>query len=131
VTNQRLRNCPCCLGELDAAALARMGIRDGAILNSLCPGLNGPSDIDHVLHNMHVSPERFMFLEYKGGDTLELPKGQQILRTHLMGNWQNLDTGRRISIAHQVLPLRPSNPGPLLQDVVDRVWPNKSRKMVL
>lgn len=119
MTAPPLRRCPTCRRGFDAETIARMGLRAGVELNALCPGRTGPSDIDHVLHNMHVSPQRIAFLEYKDQGAV-LSVGQARLRVALAGNWTEVATGRRLEIRHHVL--WPSDTD-RLPEIVDWVWP--------
>lgn len=99
-----------------------MGLRTGELLNGLCPGRNGPSDVDHVLHNGHCSPEeRMIWIEYKAG--VGLTEGQAYLKRAVSGDWEERSTGRLLSIRYVVLPLHPPDPAGLLQPIVDWIWP--------
>lgn len=100
-----------------------MGLRNGEALNALCPGKNGPSDIDHVVHNMHTWPyERLTFLEYKD-EGAELRMGQALLRRSLIGDWQEDATGRCLSIRYHVL--YPSDKHKL-EPIVSWLWPEQN-----
>jgi hypothetical protein len=127
--NRRLGKCPTCRRPLDEATRLGMGLRNGEMLNSLCPGRNGPSDIDHVLHNRWVSPERVMFLEYKNG--VALTQGQQYLRTALNGDWEERNTGRLLAVRYHVLDQHDMQAAhhhlPL---VVSFVWPVEASSQV-
>ena len=79
MTSRPLRKCPTCRRALDDATRLAMGLRTGEALNALCPGRTGPSDVDHILHNAYITPERIAFLEYKDQGAL-LSGGQAILR---------------------------------------------------
>jgi hypothetical protein len=120
--NDRLRVCPTCKRPLDDANRQRMGLRTGETLNRLCPGLNGPSDIDHVLHNGRVSPERLFFLEYKGNGG-GAKYGQAFLFRSVTGDWEERTSGRLLSIRYQILPEHPSEPEDLLSPIVSWMWP--------
>lgn len=99
-----------------------MGLRNGEVLNALCPGRNGPSDIDNVLHNKyHPEGERVMFLEYKSNGA-SLSGGQRILLDALWGDWQDRNTGGLLSIRRRVLDLHPPDPEAELQPIVDWLW---------
>jgi len=98
-----------------------MGLRNGEALNALCPGRCGPSDIDHVIHNMHASPERAMFLEYKD-EGVPIGAGQRYLGESLTGDWRERNTGRLLSV--RWVPLRPSDAW-MLPGIVDWVWPGR------
>ena len=118
--NRKLGKCPTCGRVLDGDTRAAMGLRNGEKLNELCPGRNGPSDIDHVIHNMHARPfERAMFLEYKN-EGMVLTQGQQYLHKAVTGDWKELTSGRLISI--RVVTLWPSQEW-MLPSIVDWVWP--------
>lgn len=98
-----------------------MGLRNGEVLNSLCPGAIGPSDIDNVLHNGRSKPERIMFLEYKNNGA-PVPTGQAWLLRSLAGDWQEQTTGRLLAIRFDVLQQHPPDPEAVLQPVVDWLW---------
>lgn len=103
-----------------------MGLRSGVMLNELCPGATGPSDIDHVIHNGKIVPERAFLLEYKDGAPVS--GGQGWLFRSLSGDWEELNTGRRLSIRWQVLPAHgePEELEERLQAIVEWVWPGQS-----
>lgn len=101
-----------------------MGLRNGEALNALCPGRNGPSDIDHVIHNMHVDPERLMFLEYKDAG-VGLTAGQEYLRRSLTGDWEERSTGRLMSV--RFYPMHPADAWKL-PGIVEWVWPDSQEK---
>jgi hypothetical protein len=96
-----------------------MGLRAGVELNALCPGRAGPSDIDHVIHNGDINPQRIAFLEYKDQGVV-LSVGQARLRAALAGDWTEGHTGRRVLIRHHVL--WPSDAGKL-ESITGWVWP--------
>ena len=122
MSNRPLGECPTCHRPLDDEVREAMGLRTGAVLNALCPGRNGPCDIDHVLHNGRRSPERIYFLEYKRGEP-EISGGQKYLLDALRGDWTE-SNGRLLSIRYAVLPNHPENPAAeLLQPIVDWLWP--------
>jgi hypothetical protein len=121
MSNRKLGKCPTCERPLDDHTRAGMGLRNGELLNSMCPGRNGPSDIDHVLHNMRATPERVMFLEYKNG--VPLTRGQDILRQSLVGEWQEQNTGRLIKITYTVLDKHAPDAQARLASIVSYVWP--------
>jgi hypothetical protein len=101
-----------------------MGLRTGEALNALCPGRNGPSDIDHVIHNMHARPwERIVFFEYKGAG-VPVPDGQRYLHRALSGDYQEVSTGRLVAI--RVAVLRPGDES-LLAAWVGWTWPSSPR----
>lgn len=104
-----------------------MGLRNGEALNALCPGLNGPSDIDHVLHNGHVVPERVVFIEYKSNGA-RLSGGQARLLRGLKGDWHDEATGRRLAVRYIVLPLAPDNPSAAVLPIVEWLWPEQVTK---
>lgn len=107
MTARRLDKCPTCRRALDDATRRAMGLRNGELLNSLCPGRVGPSDIDHVLHNGRSTPERIMFYEYKDGPVPG--EGQSWLHRSLRGDWQDrADPGRLLTIRCLVLPQSPT-----------------------
>jgi hypothetical protein len=105
MTARPLNSCPACRRALDADTRKRMGLRNGELLNSLCPGRIGPSDIDHVLHNGRSNPERVVFYEYKDG--APMPQGQDWLLKSLTGDWEERASTRRISVRRLVLPQHP------------------------
>jgi hypothetical protein len=108
---------------LTTAVIGEMGLRYGRELNELCPGLNGPSDIDHVLHNMHVRPERVCFIEYKRNGR-PLPQGQQYLARALQGEWREPTSGRALSITYVRLDQTPGvDTEDALHRIVEWVWP--------
>lgn len=102
-----------------------MGLRNGEVLNALCPGRNGPSDIDHVLHNGHSNPERVMFLEYKDG--APVPGGQAFLFRSLNGDWTERTTGRLLSIRHAVLQQNEPQAEATLRPIVEWLWTPQQR----
>lgn len=116
MSNERLRRCPVCDGELDDHTRQRMGLRSGETLNELCPGRIGPSDIDHIVHNGHVDPERVALFEYKNG--APVPMGQRWLLDALSGKWTNED-GRRLHIGAAVLPQHPDDEHAALRPYVE------------
>lgn len=122
MTARRLGKCPTCYRALDDATRLAMGLRNGEALNAQCPGLNGPSDIDHVLHNGHRSPERIMFLEYKDGGA-RISGGQLWVLKALRGDWLERNTGRELAIRFVGLPLHPTDPHEAVRGVVEWVWP--------
>lgn len=99
-----------------------MGLRAGELLNALCPGNNGPSDFDHVLHNGHRSPERLAIVEYKPGDAL-LPEGQRRLLEAVKGQWRERHTDRLLDVRYVVVGRNQAAPGDRLAEIVDWVWP--------
>lgn len=101
-----------------------MGLRTGELLNALCPGNNGPTDIDHGLHNGHVSPERVMFFEYKDG--VDVPPGQLRFLRALSGDWQEASGDRLISVRFRILPLHGGRDA--LQPAVGWIWPEEVRQ---
>lgn len=121
MANRPLGKCPTCRRDLPDEIRAAMGLRNGELLNSLCPGRNGPSDIDHVIHNGRISPERVMFLEYKDGPALE--GGQKWLLDSLRGDWQERSTGRLLSIRYHLLGQHDSEADHWLNAIVNWVWP--------
>lgn len=123
MANRRLGVCPTCRRGLDDVTRAAMGLRNGEILNSLCPGRIGPSDIDHVLHNGHTSPETVFFFEYKDG--APLGRGQERLLNAMRGEWQERSTGRLLNIYYRVLQQRDPNPQAVLAPIVDFIWPGQ------
>jgi hypothetical protein len=99
-----------------------MGFRNGEKLNELCPGLNGPSDIDHIVHNKwHDPEERVCLIEYKEKD-VELPKGQRLLLTSLQGDWKEQNTGRLMNIRYRVVHPDEEH---LLASIASEVWPGR------
>jgi hypothetical protein len=119
MTAPPLRKCPTCRRPLDDATRSAMGLRAGVELNALCPGRAGPSDIDHVIHNDALTPQRIAFLEYKDQGAL-LSVGQARLRVALAGDWTERLTGRRLAIRHHVL--WPSD-AHKLPSIAGWVWP--------
>jgi hypothetical protein len=99
-----------------------MGLRNGELLNAKCPGRCGPSDIDHVLHNMSVTPEHIMFLEYKKAGR-GLDAGQRYLFNALRGDWVERNNGRLLSVRYHVMGLHDPKADGKLDAVVDWVWP--------
>jgi hypothetical protein len=103
---------------------ASMGLRTGEVLNSMCPGLNGPSDVDHFVHNKWGdNGSRLAFLEYKDG--VPLTTGQRITHEDTEGVWINEKDGRRLEIRWFVLELHDPEPRPAMRRVVDWVWPKR------
>jgi hypothetical protein len=127
--NRILRDCRTCGRPIDPATRAQMGLATGDALNALCPGLNGPSNIDHVLHNREGwLAERLFIVEYKP-EGAELPEGQRILRDGLTGHchadtltghWREIHTGRGLDIRYRTL--YPSDAGKL-EAITKWVWP--------
>ena len=123
MTNQDLRSCPTCRREWDEATEKIAGLRSGKLLNQMCPGKNGPSDIDHVLHNGKSKPEKITFIEYKTRADLYVPVGQQILHRSLTGRWEDIDNRRRrLDVNVAVVPSHPEDPGFWLRPIVEAVW---------
>lgn len=118
--NRRLGVCPTCRRGLDDALRESMGLRNGEILNALCPSRIGPSDIDHVLHNGKASPERLFFLEYKDG--APVTRGQEWLFKSVTGDWAERSDGRQLSIRHRILPQHLDEPESVLTQIVDWVF---------
>jgi hypothetical protein len=108
-----------------------MGLRNGEVLNTMCPGANGPSDIDHVLHNgRHEPEERIVFFEYKNG--APVPEGQRWLLNSLRGNWVGWDEEkgkyRMLTIRYTVLPQHPSDAKAELRPIVEWLWPRQGEE---
>lgn len=126
--NRPLHRCPTCTRDLDDETRRAMGLRTGEVLNALCPGLNGPSDVDHVLHNAWSNPERLVWIEYKNRTPVQyervdgLTGGQVILRDSVRGRWCNEDDGRRLDISYVVCPLHPDDPEAEMRPIVDWLW---------
>jgi hypothetical protein len=127
VPNAPLRKCPTCLRELDDEVRKQMGLRTGELLNSLCPGKNGPSDIDHVLHNMHVNPHRIAFIEYKGRKGTPLPDGQRYLHRDLNGIFTDTSTGKKLEVMTWVLWQHDPDPLEKISQVTDWTFGTSSR----
>lgn len=102
-----------------------MGLRNGELLNGLCPGRIGPCDIDHVLHNGQSDPERVMFFEYKDG--APVPGGQKWLLRSLSGDYQERNDGRLLSVRHVILQQHEPEPEMVLRPAVDWLWPSVVR----
>jgi hypothetical protein len=103
-------------GRTGREAKEEMGLRTGEILNKLCPGRNGPSDWDHILHNRwHADGDRFAVIDYgRGGKTLN--QGQQLLKEGLLSP--------RKKFRYFLLDAYESRPEPKLRRIVNWVWPN-------
>lgn len=125
MANRPLGVCPTCRRELDDMTRASMGLRNGEVLNALCPGRIGPSDIDHVLHNGKSRPEVVYFLEYKDGAPVR--GGQDWLFRSLRGEWQERTTGRLLNIYTRVLQQHEPDAAAVLGQIVDFMWPGQSR----
>ena len=127
MTNQDLRSCPTCRRDWDEETEKKAGLRSGKILNQMCPGKNGPSDIDHVLHNKWSSPERVTFIEYKSDRRLIVPTGQRYLHDSLRGHWVDVDDpDRKLDINVEVIPSHPADPEFLLRPIVEYMWRPRS-----
>jgi hypothetical protein len=67
-----------------------MGLRSGELFNAMCPGRNGPHDLDGVGFNGHVAHRakyaRLAVLEYKRGP-VPLLDGTAILMRDTTGKW--------------------------------------------
>ncbi len=104
-----------------------MGLRNGSIVNALCPGFAGPSDIDNVIHNnrRREGPgrkvERVLVLEYKG-KTGELRDGQRMLLEALAGRWEERSSGRQLETRVAVLPSHPPDPVAAVLPWLRWVW---------
>lgn len=121
--------CPTCRRGLPPGVRAEMCMRGGVVLNALCPGACGPSDVDHVIHSDTTSPERVMFLEYK--DTAapaEVPAAQRRVFDSLAGEWRERRTGRLLTVGYAVLRQHEPDPVAALRPAVDRVWPERDRR---
>lgn len=125
MTNQDLRSCPTCRRAWDEETEKKAGLRSGKLLNQMCPGKNGPSDIDHVLHNRWSKPEKITFIEYKSMKGLYVPAGQQMLHDSLTGHWENVyNRNRRLDINVAILPSHPEDPEKWLKPIVEDLWPS-------
>lgn len=124
MSSRALRECPTCHRAFDEHTLEAMGLRNGIALNALCPGRNGPSDIDNVIHNAwHPDGHRIMFLEFKRNGA-SLSGGQKMMLDALSGDWEERNDGRRLSIRWHVLDAHSNDPETELRPVVDWVWPS-------
>jgi hypothetical protein len=125
MTNEPLRRCPVCDRHLDDETIRKMGLRYGKALNGLCPDNNGPSDIDHVIHNQWSNPERIVIFEYKRSihkRRIPISEGQWRLFRALSGTWAETGTGRRLDIRVAVLDEDADN-DILLHTLTEWVWP--------
>lgn len=121
MSNKPLGRCPTCGHGLDDDTRKRMGLRNGEVLNSLCPGRTGPSDVDHVLHNgKHKPDERIAWIEYKNG--VPLGNGQSWLKDSLRGEWQERNDGRLLTMRYAVVQQYVRDPAQTLQPIVEWVF---------
>jgi hypothetical protein len=74
-----------------------MGLRNGVLLNAMCPGKNGPHDLDAVvlanpqLHVLHSNrSRRLAIIDYKASNAAPIAKrsGTNILYEALAGSWE-------------------------------------------
>lgn len=116
----KLRRCPTCAREFTPEVWTAMGLRNGEVLNALCPEHIGPSDIDNVLHVFNG--DKVAFFEYK--DYGALPRGgQQFLLDALAGEWQEAETGRQLNVRYWVLPAHPDDPESVFSEAIAWLWP--------
>lgn len=97
-----------------------MGLRNNEVLNSLCPGAIRASDIDNVLHNGRISPERVAFFEYKNG--VSVTGGQRWLLDSLAGSWTE-KSGRRLETRWYELPLYHEPQAEILAPIIGWLFP--------
>ena len=127
-SDRRLDRCPTCGQGMSAGVREQMGLRTGHLLNQMCPGRNGPSDIDHVLNNDHSVPQRTLFYEYKHSRDAQVSGAQWRLHRCLEGLWTEVGGNERLmEIRFQVLHAHPDSEREarrLLLPGIKWLWPD-------